>query len=115
MTAPVRLRFERKKRFNLEALSRARNGLSAKLVARPSRCGNPHDWQALGRPVVVGRDRCETVPTLDLRPNTNLACYCPLNGPCHVAVRLWSLIRPPCAISPATGVFSSGLRSAPVF
>jgi hypothetical protein len=81
MTAPVRWRFERKKRFNLEALSCARNGLSAKLVARPSRCGNPHNWQVLGRPVAVGRYRYETVPTLDLRPDKNLACYCPLNGP----------------------------------
>jgi hypothetical protein len=38
---PVRLQLSRKKGFNLQALSRATNGLEAVRVARPSRWGNP--------------------------------------------------------------------------
>lgn len=41
MTTPVRLRLSRTADFNLQALSRATNGLPAINVARPSRYGNP--------------------------------------------------------------------------
>lgn len=41
MTAPVRLCLSRRAGFDLQALSRATNGLPAVSVARPSRYGNP--------------------------------------------------------------------------
>lgn len=45
MTAPVRLQRSRRKGFNLQAHSLATNGLPAVNVARPSKWGNPFDWQ----------------------------------------------------------------------
>lgn len=41
MTQPVRLRLSRKRGFDLQALSRATNGLDAVKVTRPSIFGNP--------------------------------------------------------------------------
>lgn len=41
MIAPVRLRLSRRKGFDLQALSRATNGLEAVKVTRPSIFGNP--------------------------------------------------------------------------
>lgn len=41
MVEPVRLQLSRKKGFNLQAHSRAVNGLPAVNVARPSKWGNP--------------------------------------------------------------------------
>lgn len=41
MTTPVRLRLSRRKGFDLQALSRATNGLEAVKVTRPSIFGNP--------------------------------------------------------------------------
>lgn len=59
MTIPVRLQLSRKKGFDLQAFSRATNGLEAVNVARPSKWGNPfvaHDWRASFRAVaLVGR------------------------------------------------------------
>jgi hypothetical protein len=57
MTRPVRLQLSRKKDFNLQALSRATNGLEAVRVSRPGKWGNPfvaHDWQASFRAVAIG-------------------------------------------------------------
>jgi hypothetical protein len=55
VTTPVRLRLSRAKGFDLQALSRATNGLPAVNVARPTRWGNPfnlrassHCWTAIG-------------------------------------------------------------------
>lgn len=41
MTRPIRLQLSRKTGFNLQAVSRATNGLPAVNVARPGRWGNP--------------------------------------------------------------------------
>ena len=41
MTTPVRMRLSRAKGFNLQAASRAINGLPAVSVARPGKWGNP--------------------------------------------------------------------------
>ena len=41
MTAPVRLRLSRRAGFDLQAVSRATNGLDAVNVARPGKWGNP--------------------------------------------------------------------------
>lgn len=38
---PIRLVLSRRQGFNLQAASRAANGLEAVIVARPSRWGNP--------------------------------------------------------------------------
>lgn len=55
---PVRIQLSRRKGFDLQAASRAANGLQAKVVARPSRYGNPfrvvkvsggNAWQVLDR------------------------------------------------------------------
>ena len=46
MTKPIRIRLSRKKGFDLQAVSRAANGLPAVNVARPSRWGNPFDFRA---------------------------------------------------------------------
>lgn len=77
----------------------------AKLVARPSRWGNPYVFQK--RSVGPGRtlvaDRAEAVRRyeLDLLADPercaevaerlvghDLACYCPLDGPCHADLLL---------------------------
>lgn len=42
MSKPIRLRLSRSKGFNLQALSRATNGLRAVNVSRPSKWGNPY-------------------------------------------------------------------------
>jgi hypothetical protein len=42
---PVRLRLSRAKGFDLQATSRALNGLPAKSVARPGPWGNPFPWR----------------------------------------------------------------------
>jgi hypothetical protein len=38
---PVRIQLRRSKGFNLQAVTRALNGLECVIVARPSRWGNP--------------------------------------------------------------------------
>lgn len=45
MTTPVRLQLSRRKGFDLQAASRAVNGLDAVNVARPGRWGNPFDFR----------------------------------------------------------------------
>lgn len=109
MTTPVRLQLSRRKGFNLQAHSRAVNGLPAVNCARPGPWGNPF---------IVGRDgtttecvelyrallgfgpcltcRAEVDDQLaakqyllahldDLRGN-NLACWCKPWNLCHVGV-----------------------------
>jgi hypothetical protein len=90
MTAPVRLRFERKKGFSLKALSRATNGLDAVLVTRASRWGNPFKVEDWGQEKAVELYERKTVPTLDLAPlaGKNVACYCRLTQVCHPDVLL---------------------------
>ena len=45
MTAPIRLRLSRARSFDLQAASRAINGLPAVNVARPGRWGNPFNFR----------------------------------------------------------------------
>ena len=81
MTArPVRLRLSRRKGFDLQALSRATNGLPAVNCARPGKWGNPHTRDNSGSVPVVLRYVCETLPLLDVAPlrGKNLACWCSL-------------------------------------
>lgn len=69
MTRPVRLQLSRRKGFNLQALSRATNGLPAVKVARPTKFGN---WICAGKPgrlwISVGsvKEGLRTLLTADL-------------------------------------------------
>lgn len=67
----------------------------AKLVARPSRWGNPFRVDVYGRLVAIGmyRQMLEDMSTAQiqqylapLQDATALACYCPLDEPCHADV-----------------------------
>ncbi|WP_116996883.1 DUF4326 domain-containing protein [Desertimonas flava] len=64
------------------------------VVSRPTRWGNPHPI-SLGRPEAVRRYRDDllagrlAVTVEDVRRELrgkDLACYCPLDGPCHADV-----------------------------
>jgi hypothetical protein len=96
--APKRVRMTRQRPWRAE-------NPNAVIVARPTRWGNPfhvfsseivqHDdgrdwWVPDARAAVVELYRCETVPTLDLAPlaGHDLACWCPLDQPCHADVLL---------------------------
>lgn len=113
MTAkPVRLQLSRRKGFNLQALSRATNGLEAVNVARPFEYGNvfkvgfvacgcrssgecDHNTfncetaaEAVERFRAIPRSakRIEKIRR-DLR-GKNLACWCKPGDPCHADVLL---------------------------
>ena len=118
---PVRLQLSRRRGFSLQAVSRAVNGLPAIVVARPSTWGNPY---RLGAPkhhidgrtvtpataveaVIWYRDWLEFHLRRDNGTATamrhalekhlrgkNLACWCPLDAPCHADVLLELANRP---------------------
>lgn len=111
MTRPVRIQLSRKKGFRLQEHSHAVNGLPAVVVSRPSRWGNPitvnkNDPSEPFRAVriyaawVMGvsvlnmslTDAFGDPPGLDTiraeLTGKNLACWCPLDGPCHADVLL---------------------------
>jgi hypothetical protein len=109
---PVRLRLSRRAGFDLQALSRATNGLPARVVTRPSIFGNPwkigpsmplprvvalHRAWLLGEPVDVETGprlaalREEVLRRLPELRGHNLACWCPQAKPgrpdiCHALV-----------------------------
>lgn len=105
MTKPVRLRLSRRKGFDLQALSRATNGLPAVNVARPSKWGNPYKVGAIDRrtggrldgataverytdAIMLGAvPATEEDAVIDLR-GKNLACWCAPDAPCHADVLL---------------------------
>lgn len=109
MTKPVRLQLSRVKGFDLQAHSRAVNGLPAAVVARPTRWGNPYKaspaFESHGvsisavtveDAVALYRERMERVlatyphmreTLVDLR-GKNLACWCRPGAPCHADVLL---------------------------
>ena len=108
MAKPARLQLSRARGFDLQALSRATNGLPAVNVARPTKWGNP--WR-------VGEKYCPTAAeavrmfkarltgpyALPMPPESymgriaadigelrdkNLACWCKPGEPCHADVLL---------------------------
>jgi hypothetical protein len=90
---PVRLQLSRRKGFNLQAHSRAVNGLAAVNCARPGKWGNPfvvgQDGTAAEcvkkyRSSIIGYDWDEFA---GLRMS-NLACWCPPSSACHADVLL---------------------------
>lgn len=116
---PVRLRLSRAKGFDLQAASLAFNGLSAVVVARPSRWGNPlkvgKRFECADYGVVIPEitpeiavklfrevwaRRLEDGPAAQavlkgLR-GKNLACWCALDAPCHADVLLELTNSPQC-------------------
>ena len=96
MTVPVRLRLSRAKGFDLQAVSRALNGLEAVNVARPTKWGNPFTVANSGGVHPALRYACEYARYVDARPlrGKNLACWCGLEDqhgnyvPCHADVLL---------------------------
>ena len=59
MTAPVRLQLSRRAGFDLQALSRATNGLPAANVARPGLFGNPFVHEDASQAVEAYRRHCQ--------------------------------------------------------
>jgi hypothetical protein len=115
--APARLRLSRAKGFDLQAHSRALNGLPAVNVARPSKWGNPFNWKdcspdagpaewAKGAAVDMFRDLVAPKPPhivalymsrediVRALRGRNLACHCALDQPCHADVLLEIANRP---------------------
>ena len=88
VSAPQRLQRSRRKGANLPA--------GAVVVTRPTKWGNPHPL-VLGREEVVRRYRDDllrgrlSVTVDDVKRELrgrDLACYCPLDKPCHADVLL---------------------------
>ena len=100
MTKPVRIQLRRRKGFDLQAISRALNGLPAINCARPGKLGNMFvvgvDGDA-ARCCALHRERLVaggvtgyhcTITLAELKKKIsghNLACFCPKDSPhCHV-------------------------------
>lgn len=104
---PARIVLSRKAGFNLQAVSRALNGLPAQSVARPGPWGNPFTIEAMMKEMgldrraaqaeAVARHRRWMAGELEAdrpRPEPdavraalggkNLACWCAEGTPCHV-------------------------------
>jgi hypothetical protein len=99
---PVRLQLSRRKGFDLQALSRATNGLPAVNCARPGKWGNPfsigmteHCGVPFAEPLTRkraielhrGAIECQLRDfprALEELRGKNLACFCGLHEPCHV-------------------------------
>jgi hypothetical protein len=112
MTRPQRFHLSRKAGFDLQAASRALNGLPAKVVARPGRWGNPFSIAETAARYGLDREAAQAKAvalcaawlegTLDpaLSPGPpptredirtglrghNLACWCREGTPCHAEV-----------------------------
>ncbi len=112
MTRPQRMRLQRRKGFDLQAASRALNGLVAKPVTRPGRWGNPFAIAAMAEQYGLGRQQAQAkaietyglwvAGKLDLRLSPgpppdraaiiaelggkNLACWCRPGEPCHADI-----------------------------
>jgi hypothetical protein len=109
MTQPIRIRLSRGRGWRLQAVSQAINGLPAVNVARPSKWGNPFKIAPAFESaeckfpevtqqsaVDLFRERYEMALSqyqhtrdamAELR-GKNLACWCPLDQPCHADVLL---------------------------
>lgn len=109
---PQRMQLSRQRGFNLEASSRAINGLPAKRVTRPGRWGNPFTIEETAKRYGLDAEAAQAKavalcgqwlrgtldPTLspgpppsraDIRAELrghNLACWCRPGTPCHANV-----------------------------
>ena len=115
MAKPVRLQLSRRRGFDLQAASRAVNGLDAVNVARPSKWGNPFKVGLDHSYYMEGAERARAAQCVELFRNIfpalpesagigvlrgkNLACWCKLDAPCHADVLLELANAPMCAAS----------------
>jgi hypothetical protein len=118
VNVPIRIRLSRAKGFNLQAVSRAFNGLDALKVSRPGLWGNPFvvtekmkpgatvggAWNYIAVPTaedavacyemmltstsVTGQRGHELRSRLPDLRGKNLACWCRHDAPCHADVLL---------------------------
>ena len=95
MPHPQRLTLSRKAGFSLRKLSCQTNGLSAVVVARPSKWGNPFSLVEYGRQDALERYRryiAEKVREGAFDPSElrgkNLACWCKPGLDCHADILL---------------------------
>ncbi len=110
MTRPVRIQLSRQKDWRLQEVSRAINGLPAKSVARPGLWGSPFRIGDPGVPDAAtavrlfaewltpfrhGDDLKQFIisdinmhAVQDDLHGHNLACWCPLDTPCHADILL---------------------------
>lgn len=112
MARPERLQLSRRAGFDLQATSRALNGLPAKPIARPGRWGNPFTIEDTAKRYGLDREAAQAKAvelcgqwlsgTLEpaLSPGTppsraairtelgghNLACWCKPGTPCHAEI-----------------------------
>jgi hypothetical protein len=126
-TGPVRLQLRRVKGFDLQSVSQALNGREAVSVARPHRWGNPFavgDFclsadppgavtatfietradavAAFARMLALASREYNTDAEIRARlAGKNLACFCPLDEPCHADVLL-RVARGDSPMAPAT-------------
>ncbi|WP_075292611.1 DUF4326 domain-containing protein [Pararhizobium arenae] len=124
MDSPLRLRLSRAAGFDLQALSKAANGLPAVNVARPSAFGNPYvvggpvdrkqvrrwgwnfghlDYVCADNMDAVRRFRACLLTDEAIHSHVvkklggrNLACWCEPDEDCHADVLLWFANRPQC-------------------
>lgn len=109
---PQRMQLSRKAGFNLQAASKALNGLPAKRIPRPGRWGNPFTIEEIAREYGLDRDAAQARAValcgqwlrgeLDKKMSPgpppcraeiraelagyNLACWCKPGTPCHADV-----------------------------
>ena len=109
MARPQRLQLSRRAGFDLQATSRALNGLPARLISRPGKWGNPFTIEETAKRYGLDKDAAQAKAvalcgewlrgTLDpaLSPGPapareliraelgghNLACWCKPGTPCH--------------------------------
>ena len=98
MTRPVRIQRRRVKGFDLQAESRAINGLECVTVDRSTNWGNPYrDSDGVDAELLVQLFRHHMNDAdgaqwkrknIHLLRGKNLACWCALDAPCHADVLL---------------------------
>jgi hypothetical protein len=119
IASPVRMRLSRAKGFNLQQASLALNGLPALNVSRPGPLGNPfvvgedgarsecvhlHSLLMGGYLAITCKASVESqrlvisyiAENLKALRNRNVACWCPLDAPCHGDTYLELFNRPQC-------------------
>lgn len=91
MSVPIRIQRKRSKGFRLK--DEATNGLPVVCVNRPSKYGNPFPLSKFSPEESLKRFRAYLEAVLLNNPfwltqlrKKNLACFCPVPGPCHAEI-----------------------------
>lgn len=99
MTQPVRIQRSRKKGYDMQAASRAINGLPCVSVGRPGPFGNPYEGDGGGKnheylaglylKYLKRPEQADLVQLIRERLcGKNLACWCGTDQPCHADILL---------------------------